>query len=153
MNFNSNHNNKMTPIELLQSYKGKVFDISPSPFTKWLAPTVIDASEGRIVFEFTVRPEWLNPMHNIHGGVTAAIIDDVIGTMMFSLGEDSFYTTINNTIDYFSVAKAGDKITAETKIIKKGKQFVHAECEIWNPDHTRMIARGTSNLFKTSLQK
>ena len=49
-----------------------------------------------------------------------------------------------------AVADENDNIVAETKIIKRGKQFVNAECEIWNADKTRLIARGTSNLFKIS---
>lgn len=143
----------MDPLNLLKASIGKAFVDSPSPFMRWLNPVVVEVEEGRLVFQYQIRPEWLNPMQNLHGGVTAAIIDDIIGATMFSLGEDYFYTTINNTIDYFTIAKAGDHILAETKIIKKGKQFINAECEIWNADRSRLIARGTSNLFKTDFKK
>lgn len=138
----------MDRLAQLQQFIGKEFDQSPSPFMKWLNPIVISAEEGHLEFQYTVRPEWLNPIENLHGGVTAAIIDDIIGATMFSLNEKSFITTINNVIDYFSTAKENDIIVAETKIIKRGKQFVNAQCEIWNADKTRLIARGTSNLFK-----
>ena len=138
----------MNKLQVLQTFIGKEFTASPSPFMKWLNPIVVSAEEGKFQFQYTVREEWLNPMGNLHGGVTAAIIDDVIGATMFSLNEDSFIVTINNSIDYFSAAKEHDQIVAETKIIKRGKQFVNAECEIWNTDKSRLIARGTSNLFK-----
>lgn len=138
----------MDRLAQLQQFIGKEFDQSPSPFMKWLNPIIVSAEEGHLEFQYTVRPEWLNPIGNLHGGVTAAIIDDVIGATMFSLNENSFITTINNVIDYFSTAKENDIIVAETKIIKRGKQFVNAHCEIWNTDKTRLIARGTSNLFK-----
>lgn len=138
----------MDRLEQLKQFIGKEFDQSPSPFMKWLNPIVLSVEEGQLEFQYTVRPEWLNPMGNLHGGVTAAIFDDVIGATMFSLNEKTFIVTINNSIDYFSTAKENDNIVAETKIIKRGKQFVNAECEIWNADKTRLIARGTSNLFK-----
>ena len=138
----------MNKLQVLQNFIGKEFTASPLPFMKWLNPIVVSAEEGKFQFQYTVREEWLNPMGNLHGGVTAAIIDDVIGATMFSLNEDSFIVTINNSIDYFSAAKEHDQIVAETKIIKRGKQFVNAECEIWNTDKSRLIARGTSNLFK-----
>jgi acyl-coenzyme A thioesterase 13 len=138
----------MDRLAQLQQFIGKEFDQSPSPFMKWLNPTILSAEEGQLEFQYTVRPEWLNPIGNLHGGITAAIVDDVIGATMFSLNENSFMTTINNVIDYFSTAKENDNIVAETKIIKRGKQFVNAQCEIWNADKTRLIARGTSNLFK-----
>lgn len=117
----------MDKLAVLKSFTGKEFTSSPSPFMRWL-----------------------NPVGNLHGGVTAAIMDDIIGATMFSLNEEHFIVTINNSIDYFSTAKENDPIIAETKIIKRGKQFVNAECEIWNADKTRLIARGTSNLFKIS---
>lgn len=150
----SNHDFREIKIESmdrlaqLQQFIGKEFDQSPSPFMKWLNPIVLSVEEGQLEFQYTVRPEWLNPIGNLHGGVTAAIVDDIIGATMFSLNENSFITTINNVIDYFSTAKENDNIVAETKIIKRGKQFVNAQCEIWNADKTRLIARGTSNLFK-----
>lgn len=138
----------MDRLAQLQQFIGKEFDQSPSPFMKWLNPIVISAEEGHLEFQYKVRPEWLNPIGNLHGGITAAIVDDIIGATMFSLNENSFITTINNVIDYFSTAKENDNIVAETKIIKRGRQFVNAQCEIWNADKTRLIARGTSNLFK-----
>lgn len=138
----------MDRLTQLKQFIGKEFDQSPSPFMKWLNPIVLSVEEGQLEFQYTIRPEWLNTIGNLHGGVTAAIIDDIIGATMFSLNENSFITTINNVIDYFSTAKENDNIVAETKIIKRGKQFVNAQCEIWNADKTRLIARGTSNLFK-----
>lgn len=140
----------MDRLAQLQQFIGKEFSQSPSPFMKWLNPVIISAEEGHLEFQYTVRPEWLNPIGNLHGGVTAAIIDDIIGATLFSLNENSFITTINNVIDYFSTAKENDNIVAETKIIKRGRQFVNAQCEIWNAEKTRLIARGTSNLFKTN---
>lgn len=138
----------MDKLQALKSFIGKEFTASPSPFMRWLNPVVVSAEEGQIEFQYIVREEWLNPMGNMHGGVTAAIMDDIIGATMFSLNEKTFIVTVNNSIDYFSTAKENDTIVAETKIIKRGKQFVNAQCEIWNADKTRLIARGTSNLFK-----
>lgn len=143
----------MTPLEKMKSFTGKAFTESPSPFMRWLSPIIISAESGALTFEYQIRGEWLNPAGGLHGGMTAAIIDDVIGATMFSLNEPYFYTTINNAIDYFSSANADQTIIAMTRIIKKGKQFVNAECEIWNSEKSRLIAKGNSNLFKTEIKK
>ena len=143
----------MNPLEHLQTLIGKEFTDSPSPFMKWLNPIIVSAEKGHLEFQYTIRTEWLNPIGNLHGGVTAAIIDDVLGATMFSLNEPTFYTTINNVIDYFGIAKEGENIIAETHITKLGKQFINATCEVWNADKTRLIAKGTSNLFKTEIRK
>jgi acyl-coenzyme A thioesterase 13 len=145
--------NAMNRTEQLKAFIGKEFTASPSPFMLWLKPIVISAEEGHLEFQYKVRPEWLNPVGNLHGGVTAAIIDDVLGATMFSLNQPTFFTTINNVIDYFSTAKEGENIIAETKIIKQGRQFINAQCEIWNKDKTKLIARGYSNLFKTEVSR
>ncbi len=142
----------MTHFEKMKSFTGKEFTESLSPLMRWLNPIIISAEQGALEFEYIIRPEWLNPAGNLHGGVTAAIMDDIIGATIISLDEPNFYSTINNVVDYFSTAGVEEKIIAATRIVKKGKQFVNAECEIWNCERSRMIARGTSNLFRTEIK-
>ncbi|MBL7932850.1 MAG: PaaI family thioesterase [Bacteroidia bacterium] len=119
----------------------------------WLKPTVEHAEKGRLIFSYLIRKEMTNPMKGLHGGVTAAIMDDIIGATMITFEEEFFYTTLNNVVDYFAPAFENEKILAETKVIKKGKQIVNVQCEIWNENKTRLIARGYSNLLKTELKK
>lgn len=137
----------------LQTFIGKEFNSSPSPFMQWLKPIVLAAEAGKLTFQYTIRKEMTNPAAILHGGVTAAIIDDVIGAAMFSFGEPYFYTSINLNVDYFAPAFEGDKIIAETSITKKGKQIVNAQCEVWNADRTKLIAKGYTNLFKTEFKR
>lgn len=145
--------NPTDQLSVLQSFIGKEFTASSSPFMHWLKPIVLSVESGKLAFQYTVRKEMTNPVKGLHGGVTAAIMDDIIGATMFSLNEEHFYTTVNNVIDYFSPARESDLIVAETSIIRKGKQIVNAQCEVWNADKTRLIARGYSNLLKTTLKK
>lgn len=142
---------KKNHLKILQQYIGKELSVSPSPFNNWLKPIVLSAEQGKLSFQYRIRKEMTNPVGTLHGGVTSAIIDDVIGATMFSFNEETFYTTINNVIDFFSSANEGDTIIAETAIVKKGKQIVNAQCTVWNADKTRMIAKGYSNVFKTNL--
>jgi acyl-coenzyme A thioesterase 13 len=142
-----------TRLQVLQDHIDREFTASPSPFMLWMRPIVLAAEEGTVTFKYLIREEMSNPIKSLHGGVTAAIADDCIGATMFSLNEDSFYTTINLVVDYFAPAYVGDTILAKTLIIKKGRQMVNAQCEIWNASETRLIARATSNLFKTNVVK
>ena len=142
-----------TRLQVLQDHINREFTASPSPFMLWMRPIVLAAEEGTVTFKYVIREEMSNPIKSLHGGVTAAIADDCIGATMFSLNEESFYTTINLVVDYFAPAHVGDTILAKTLIIKKGRQMVNAQCEIWNENETRLIARATSNLFKTNVVK
>jgi acyl-coenzyme A thioesterase 13 len=145
--------NAKDQLEILQSFIGKEFTASPSPFMIWLQPIVLSAERGKLTFQYKVRKEMTNPASTLHGGVTAAIIDDIIGATMFSFNEEYFYTTINNVIDYFASVRENDLIIAETLVIKKGKQIVNVQCEIWNTGRDRLIARAYSNLLKTEFKK
>lgn len=136
----------------LKAHIGKEVTGSPSPFMNWLKPVMLLVEEGKLEFQYTVRNEMTNPFGTLHGGITAAMIDDAIGATLICYGEPFFHVTINLAVDYFAAAKEGDVIIAQTTVIKKGKQLVNAQCDIWNADRTRLIAKGYTNLLKTEIK-
>lgn len=137
--------------DLLIAQLNQVVTYSPSPFMLWLAPVVKEVNDDGLVFDFFIRDEMTNPVGTLHGGVTAAIMDDMIGATIICLGRDTFYTTVNNVIDYFAAAKAGDTVTGKTTIIKAGRQVINVQFELWNPVKNRLLARGYSNTLKTEM--
>lgn len=102
--------------------------------------------------EFTVRSEMINPAGTFHGGVMAGIMDEVIGMTIFTLGKKNFFTSVNLVVDYFAPAKNEDRVTAIATVIKEGSSIINAQCEVWNTDKTKLLARGTSNLMKISTE-
>jgi acyl-coenzyme A thioesterase 13 len=135
----------------LRQFIGKEVVGSPSPFMNWLRPTMLKVQEGSLAFQYTVRPEMTNPFGTLHGGITAAMIDDAIGATLIVYGEPVFHVTINLAIDYFAAAKEGDVIIAETQLIKKGRQIVNAGCDIWNHDRSKLLAKGYTNMLRTEI--
>ncbi len=135
-------------LALLQSWIGKDSSESPSPLMHWLNPILLKAEAGELEFSYVIRHEMTNPLGILHGGTTAAIIDDAVGAAVWSLGKPHMYTTVNLVVDYFASAKTGETIIAKTSITKNGNQIVNTACELWNADRTRMIAKGHSNLIK-----
>lgn len=143
---------KNEAFEYLKQHIGKEVSTSPSPFMNWLKPTMLAVEEGRLSFQYTIRHEMTNPYKTLHGGIVAAMIDDAIGATLICYGEPYFYPTINNVIDYFASARENDIIIAETSIIKKGNQIVNAQCEIWNEEKSKLLAKGYTNLLKTGMK-
>ncbi len=139
-------------LAFLKSQIGKDSSASPSPLMRWLNPSLRAVEEGELEYSYVIREEMTNTLGIIHGGATAAIIDDAIGAAVFSLGNTHIYTTVNLVIDYFGRANVGETIYAKTKIVKKGRQIINGECEVWNADKTRMIAKGQSNLIQTNIK-
>ncbi|WP_461790827.1 PaaI family thioesterase [Pedobacter sp.] len=134
-------------LKVFQSLIGKEVTQSPSNFMNWLKPTVIAAEIGSLHCSYLVRKEMTNPFGVLHGGVTAGIIDDLIGATVFTLGLDHRYTTVNNSIDYFAPAKEGDLIAARTRIVKRGRTIINVQCEVILIAKSRIIAKGTSNML------
>jgi acyl-coenzyme A thioesterase 13 len=126
-------------------------EMSPSPLGRWLNGKLIAVEEGSLTVEFEIRDEMTNPGKILHGGVTASMLDDVMGMTVFSLGRESFYSTINLSIDYLLSAKAGDIIFVKSKVIRAGKTVVNMECEARNTEH-KIIAKCTSNLVTTGVK-
>lgn len=135
-------------LTVLRSWIGKDSSASISPLMRWLNPMLLKVEVGELEFSYVIREEMTNPMGILHGGTTAAIIDDAVGAAVWSLGKPHMYTTVNLAVDYFASAKAGETIIAKTSITKNGNQIINTACEIWNADRSRMIAKGHSNLIK-----
>lgn len=138
-------------ISLMQESIGKKSFDSPSPFTHWLKPVMKEAEYGALKCDFMVRKDMTNPMGVLHGGVTAAIIDDMIGATVFTMDLSHGFSTINNYIDYFAPAEEGDIIEAHTSVVKMGRQIINLQCEIWLPVKKRLIARGYSNMIRLEI--
>lgn len=130
-----------------QKQIGKEIINSPSHFMNWLRPTLISAERGELHCSYVIRKEMTNPYGILHGGITAGIIDDLIGATVFMLGSKSQFTTVNNAIDYFASAKEGDVITAKTAIVKQGRTIINLQCEVFLPSKNRLIAKGYSNML------
>lgn len=139
--------------QFLKDRIGKEVTDSPSPFMSWLKPVMVEVIEGSLTFQYTLRHEMTNPFGTLHGGIIAAMIDDAIGATLISYGEPNFYVSINLVVDYLASAREGDVILAQTAITKKGNQVVNAQCEVWNADKSKLIAKGYTNLLKTEIKK
>lgn len=134
-------------LDFLKSFIGKEIIGSPSNYMNWLRPVVLAVTPGALEFSYLIRNEMTNPYGILHGGVTAGIIDDLIGATVYSLGLPHPFTTVNNSIDYFAPAKEGDLIIAKTSIVKQGRSIINLQCEVFLPSKNRQIAKGYSNML------
>lgn len=136
-------------IKLFNTFKGKnLKDFPVPPFTKWLEGKIIKAEYGEIGLEFEVRPEMANPTGLLHGGMQCALMDDTIGMMTATLGYEGFPISIDFHVDYLGKVKVGEKVRVIGKIIREGRNIIHAIAEIYDLDGN-LISTGNSNLLKT----
>ena len=136
-------------IKLFNTFKGKnLKDFPVPPFSKWLNGKLIKAQYGTIEIEFEVRDEMANPTGLLHGGMQCALMDDTIGLTTATLGYEGFPITIDFHVDYLGKVEVGEIVRVIGKIVREGRNIIHAIGEIYDKDGN-LISTGTSNLLKT----
>jgi acyl-coenzyme A thioesterase 13 len=134
-----------------KEYLGKEVKGSRSQAGNWLAFTLDEIEKGRAVISLIVKKDMTNPYGNIHGGMMSLVIDEVIGWAVVSLDLDTHYTSMNLNVDFLYAIKEGERLKAESKVIRHGKKIIHVECSVYNM-HNELLARASSNLISTSMQ-
>ncbi len=136
-------------IKLFNTFKEKnLKDFPVPPFSKWLNGKIIKAQYGIIELEFEVRAEMANPTGLLHGGMQCALMDDTIGMTTATLGYEGFPISIDFHVDYLGKVKVGEKVRVIGKIIREGRNIIHAIAEIYDMDGN-LTSTGNSNLLKT----
>jgi acyl-coenzyme A thioesterase 13 len=138
-------------LDFFRSQIGNDMSGSISPFGRWLKGTIRAADYGRLVVEYIIREELTNPAGVLHGGAAAAILDDLVGATVFTLGREYAYTSVNLNIDFLHAARLGESITAIAEVIREGKNIIHGEGRIVAADG-KIIAKCATNLIQTSMK-
>jgi uncharacterized protein (TIGR00369 family) len=115
--------------------------------SRWIDGTLIYVEEGHLKITFKVLDTWLNPAKTLHGGMAATLIDDVMGMTVYSLGNEVFFSTVSLNLDFLSFALAGDEITVEAKVIRKGISVINIEGYIYK--RNKLLVKATSNLVSS----
>ena len=138
-------------LKYLQSFVGKQFTGSPSPFAHWLNGKVVSVEEKSVEFQFLVRKDMTNPVGMLHGGVISGMIDECVGVTFFVLGLEYFYPTINLNVEFFYAAKEGETVRVQTQVIKQGKTIINIKANVLN-DSGKILASATSNLAVSNIK-
>lgn len=138
-------------LDFFRSQIGNDMRHSISPMGRWLKGTIRAAEYGRLVADYLIREDLTNPAGTLHGGAAAAILDDLVGAAVFTLGREYAYTSVNLNIDFLHAARLGDTVTATGQIIREGKNIIHGEGRIVAADG-KLIAKCATNLIQTSLK-
>jgi uncharacterized protein (TIGR00369 family) len=129
----------------VQQFVGRQIPARLSPVGGWLGGTLLRLVEGEVAASYTVRPEMTNPSGILHGGIMATMLDELMGFTVFVLDDESFYASINLSIDFLASARIGEEVIGATRVIRRGRRVVNVEGTLSRPDGT-LIARATSNL-------
>lgn len=137
-------------VEIFRTQIGQDKWLFDYPLMDWMNAKVLEVEEGKVKMQFTVEKYMLNPIGILHGGIAAAMLDELMGAAGFTIGRPTGYATINMNIDYLNSAKVNEKITGEGIIVRAGKSIMHAEAKLYNEDG-KLLSKASSNLIATSV--
>ena len=102
--------------------------------TKLLGYEVESVHDGRAIFRLNVKPRHKQVHGVVHGGILAALADTTAAIAAYTavpLGTE--IVTVELKINYLEPVPGG-RIKADARVLRAGRNFVVAECEIFNED-------------------
>ena len=133
-------------VELFRAAIGKKLEGAP-PLTKWLDGRIVSCNVGEMEVRFTTRPEMANPAGLLHGGIQAAIMDDVIGMTSATVEDEGFMLSIDLHVNYLGKIKVGESVLARARLVRSGKRVAHAVCELMDAQGD-VVSRCDANLIR-----
>jgi uncharacterized protein (TIGR00369 family) len=134
-----------------ENFEGKLVTGSRSPAGNWLAFTLEHIEKGGAALSLEIKEEMTNPYGNIHGGMMSLVIDEAIGWAVVSLEAEQNYTSLTLNVDFLYAIKKGERMRAESKVLRMGKKIINVECHVYDM-HGRVLARANSNLIATNME-
>ncbi|MCU0438567.1 MAG: PaaI family thioesterase [Raineya sp.] len=133
-------------LQTLQSLIDKPFPEQAPPVPRWIGGILKKIEEGFAEMHITVRPEMLNPLGLLHGGVQSMILDEIIGMTVAAMDKPYPAVSISLNMEFIGKAKEGDTIVAIAKSVRKGRQIIQMEGEIRLLDGS-LVSKATSNML------
>ncbi|CAH3111174.1 unnamed protein product [Pocillopora meandrina] len=112
-------------------------------------------SEGKASFKMKVEESHQNPMGNLHGGMTATLVDMLTTVVTFTLPPHKPGVSVDMSISYLRPVPVGEDVTINAEVIKMGRTLVFTGAELLNKDgklvakanHTKFIGEGQPTPF------
>lgn len=111
-------------------------------FSEWLGIDVISAEKGYCKLTCAIRPEMLNGVGTVHGGVTFAMADSAFA---FACNmENNISVALDVHMSFTKAGFAGDVFTVEAKEVFSGRKTGVYDIRITNQDEVLIgLFKGT----------
>ena len=99
-----------------------------NPFMDFIGIETIELKEGYAQFRMPVRPEYLQGVGKMQGGLIVALADEAIAhAMVTTLTPNEGLTTIELKSNFLAAVSSGELI-ATASVFKKGSSLVIGDC-------------------------
>ena len=107
---------------------------------------VLKAENGHCEMRMPIGEEQLNVMGNVHGGVSFALADTVVGIACASTG--TFFVTLDTSFSYLRPGRDTAYLSGKADVLKMGSQIAVVRVSIYD-EREEEIAAGQFTYFNT----
>ena len=124
-----------------------------NPFFCLAGIDIVTVESGRAVLSMPVRPAMYNGVGWLQGGMLVAIADEAMALALYTLlKKDEGIATIAESTSFIRGIQKGT-ITAEARVIKKGRRVAFMEAEVREDDSKKtLLARTTASFAITAMK-
>jgi acyl-CoA thioesterase len=124
-----------------------------NPFFCSMGIEIVSYEQGKAVLKMQVRPDMHNGVGWLQGGMLVALADEAIALALYTLlKEHEGIATISESTSFVKGVREG-VITAEAKVIKKGRRVAFAEAEVILDDGKKTLLSRTSAAFAVTAKE
>ncbi|MFH0872348.1 MAG: PaaI family thioesterase [bacterium] len=121
------------------------------PFLRHLGLELVEYQPGRARMRFCIRPEHLNYLGTLHGGMTCSLIDSVAYFALRPLlSADHPFPTLELKVNFLRPVKEG-MVLAEAEALHAGKRVMVAQVKVMDGEG-RLCAFGTVSCLVAPLK-
>lgn len=146
MDNNNLTNSAYTPEEAAALFQDRI----KNTFTDYLGLELLHYETGYCRTRLKIKPEFINPIGGLHGGLLYTVADTTAGVASVYLGSGNTVTTVNGDMQFLRPALHLDYIFAEARIIKDGKRLVFLDVHIMDKDNT-LLAKGSFTFARITI--
>ena len=127
----------------------------PAPASAVLGQNVleVDTAAGSVRAAYDTTDQLANRYGAIHGGMTAAMLDDVISLAAgLTIEWGQITPTLEMKVSYIAQAKPGTRIVAEARTIRRGGTVMFLEADL-KDEEGKLIATASSTVMIVQLKR
>jgi acyl-CoA thioesterase len=115
-------------------------------FSQWLGIKVLEIKEGYSKIQMQVRPEMINGLGIVHGGITFSFADSAFAFACNN--RNNLSVALDTSINFLKPVNVGDMLLAEATEIHNGKSTGLYQVEITNQNNI-VVAVFKGTCFRT----
>ncbi len=134
------HHKSPAPVNILRPELAS--DVK-MPVAELIGFGIQEVAPGRAVTTLQTGPQHANPMGTLHGGILCDISDAAMGiSLATTLEPNQSFTTMELKINFLRPVWSS-KLTAEAKVIQRGKSTAYVECTVTD-ENKKLVAKASS---------